>query len=221
LREQASQVQDELAQLAANEVTAPGRARDEAHKHVAQAIEKMRQSEDKLTEARYEPAARDKAGLSEPASSARRELTEAGRAIRQGLAGDNQKSPAEQAREMAEQLAEDAETLDESLSPADRQRMLERLEAAKRLLQNSPDPQWSTVSSGGSAGGTLVYTQGGAQTAAETARMLAKQFWSMAIEAKQRELRPFAEQPSDVEFFQAENDFFEKAAQFREPHTEK
>ena len=221
LREQASQVQDELAQLAANEVTAPGRARDEAQKHVAQAIEKMRQSEDKLTEARYEPAARDKAGLSEPASSARRELTEAGRAIRQGLAGDNQKSSAEQAREMAEQLAEDAETLDESLSPADRRQMLERLEAARRLLQNSPDPQWSTVSSGGSASGTLVYTQGGAQTAAETARMLARQFWSMAIEAKQRELRPFAEQPSDAEFFQAENDFFEKAAQFREPQTEK
>jgi len=220
LREQASQVQDDLAQLPATEVTAPGRARDEAQKHVAQAVEKMKEFEDKVARARYE-SAQDKAGLTEPADSASRELVEAGRVIRRGLAGDQQKSPADQARELAEQLAEDAEAMDESLSPADRQRMLERLEAAKRLLQNSPDPQWSTVSSGGSASGTLVYTQGGAQTPAETARMLARQFWSMAIEAKQKELRPFTEQPSDAEFFQAENEFFEKAARFRESPTEK
>ena len=220
LREQASQVQNELAQLPTTEVTTPGRARDEAQKHVAQAVEKMKELEDKVARARYE-SAQDKAGLTEPADSASRELMEAGRVIRRGLAGDKQKSAAEQAREMAEQLAEDAEALDESLSPADRQRMLERLEAAKRLLQSSPDPQWSTVSGGGAASGMLVYTQGGAQTPAETARMLARQFWSMAIEAKQKELRPFTEQPSDVEFFQAENEFFEKAAQFREPPTEK
>jgi hypothetical protein len=122
---------------------------------------------------------------------------------------------------MAEQLAEDADALDESLSPTDRQRMLERLEAAKRLLQSNPDPQWATMSSGGSASGTLVYTQGGAQTPAETARMLAKQFWSIAIEARKKELKPFAEPPSDVEFFQAEKEFFEKAAQFKPARAEK
>jgi len=221
LREQASQVQAELGQVPTTEVTAPGRARDEAQKHVAQAVEKMKEFEGKLTEARYESAATDKAGLSEPADSASRELAEAGRAIRQGLAGDKQKSPAEQAREMAEQLAEDAEALDESLSPADRQRMLERLEAAKRLLQNSPDPQWATVSGGSTPGGTLVYTQGGTMTPAETARMLAKQFWSIAIEARQKELQPFVEQPSDVEFFQAEKEFFEKAAHFKPPRVDK
>ena len=221
LREQTSQVQAELAQLAATEVTAPGQARDEAQKHVAQAVQKMKEFEDKLAEARYKSAMQDKAGLSKPADSASQELAEAGRAIKRGLAGDKQKSPAEQAREMAEQLAEAADALDESLSLADRQRMLERLEAAKRLLQNGADPQWSTISNGGSASGALVYTQGGATTPAETARMLARQFWSIAIEARQKELKPFAEQSSDAQFFQAENKFFEKAAQFREPQSKK
>ena len=59
------------------------------------------------------------------------------------------------------------------------------------------------------------------RTLAEAARMLAKQFWSIAIEARQKELQPFAEQPSDVEFFQAEKEFFEKAARFKQPRTEK
>lgn len=217
LREQASQVRDELERLPATEVTAPGRARDEAQKHIAQAVEEMKQSEDRLTGARYESAAQDTAGLSEPADLARRELTEAARAIRKGLSGDKPKSPSDQAQEMAEQLAEDAEALDESLSAADRQRMLERLEAAKRLLQSNPDPQWATISRGGSPTGGLVYTQGGASSPAETARMLARQFWSIAIEARKKELKPFVEPPSDAEFFKAEKEFFERAARFTSP----
>jgi hypothetical protein len=222
LREQASQVQAELQQLPAMQVSAPGRAKDEAKKHMAQAVDEMKEFEDKLTQARYESsAAQDKPGLSAPADSAGRELTEAGRAIRHGLAGDKTKTATEQAQEMAEQLAEDAEALDESLSAADRQRMLERLEAVKRLLQSNPDPQWSSVSSGGSASGTLVYTKGGPTTPAETARMLARQLWSKAIEARQKEVKPFMEQPSDVEFFQAEKEFFEKAAQFNQSQVEK
>ncbi len=222
IREQASQVQAELQQVRTTEVTAQGRARDEAQKRVGQAVEEMKEFEEKLADARYEAApSQDKAGLSESAESARRQLAEAGRAIRQGLSGDKPKTAAEQAREMAEQLAADADALDESLSPADRQRMLERLEAAKRLLQDNPDVQWGTVSGRGTSTGGLVYTQGGATTPAETARMLAKQFWSIAIEARQKELQPFVEQPSDVEFFQAEKEFFERAAQFKPSGTEK
>ncbi len=222
IREQASQVQAELQQLPLTEVTAQGRARDEAQKRVGQAVEKMKELEERLSDARYEAApSQDTADLSEPAESARRQLAEAGRAIRQGLSGDKPKTAAEQAREMAEQLAADADALDESLSSADRQRMLERLEAAKRLLQNNPDPQWGEVSGRGTPTGGLVYTQGGPTTPAETARMLAQQFWSIAIEARQKQLQPLVEQPSDVEFFQAEKEFFEKAAQFKQPSTEK
>jgi hypothetical protein len=223
IREQASQVQADLQQLPATEVTAEGRARDEAQKHMAQAVENMKESENRLTDARYKSTVptKDKTGLSASADSAGRELAEAGQAIKRGLAGDKPKTAAEKAREMAEQLAADADALDESLSPADRQRMLERLEAAKRLLQSSPDPQWSTVPGGGASSGGLVYTQGGSTTPAEAARMLARQFWSIAIEARQKELQPFVEPPSDAEFFQAEKEFFEKAAQFKPPHTDK
>jgi hypothetical protein len=222
IREQASQVQAELQQLPTMEVTAQGQARDEARKRVAQAVEEMKEFEEKLADARYEAApSQDKAGLSDSVESAHRELAEASRAIRQGLSGDKSRTAAEQAREMAEQLAADADALDESLSPADRQRMLERLEAAKRLLQTNPDAQWANISGGGAASGTLVYTQGAAVTPAETARMLARQFWSIAIQARQKELQPFVDQPSDVEFFQAEKEFFEKAARFNQSPVKK
>lgn len=223
LRQEASEVRDELQQLPASEASAQGQARDEAQQSLGQAVEKMKEFEDKLAEARYEPMTESpqKAGLSESAEAAGRKLAEAGRAIKQGLSAGRPQTAADKAQEMAEQLAEDAEALDESLSPEDRHRMLERLEAAKRLLESGIDPQWATVSSGGTPGGGLVYTQSGPMTPAEIARMLARQFWSIAIEARQKELRPFTEEPSDVEFFQAEKEFFERAAQFRPQGAEK
>ncbi|MBN1509859.1 MAG: hypothetical protein JW955_23635 [Sedimentisphaerales bacterium] len=220
-REQALQVYAELQRLPAMEMTTQGRARTEAQKHVAQAIEQMEESQDQLTDARYQSgSAQSEAGLSGLAEAAGRELSEAAQAIREGLSG-KQPNAAEQARELAEQLAQDADALDESLSPTDRQRMLERLEAAKRLLQSRADPQWSTVSDSAGSGGGLVYTRGAPTTPAETARMLAREFWSMAIEARQKELQPFAEPPSDAEFFQAEKEFFEKAARFQPPGSER
>jgi hypothetical protein len=223
LRQEASDVRNELQQLPASEASAQGQARDEAQQSLGQAVEKMKEFEDKLAEARYEPMMQppEKAGLSESAEAAGRKLTEAGRAIKQGLSAGKPQTAADKVQETAEQLAEDADALDKSLSPEDRRQMLERLEAAKRLLESGIDPQWATVSGGGTPGGSLVYTQGGATTPAETARMLAQRFWSIAIEARQKELRPFAEEPSDVEFFQAEKEFFERAARFRPQGAEK
>ena len=223
LRQEAGEVRDELGQLPASEASAQGQARDEAQQSLGQAVEKMKEFEDKLAEARYEPMTESpqKAGLSQSADAASRKLAEAGRAIKKGLSAGKPQTAADKAQETAEQLAEDAEALDESLSPEDRRQMMERLEAAKRLLESGIDPQWATISGGGTSGGTLVYTQGGVTTPAETARMLAQKFWSIAIEARQKELRPFAEEPSDVEFFQAEKEFFERAAQFRPQGAEK
>jgi hypothetical protein len=223
LRAQASQAQAELEQLYTAEASAQGRARDEARQHLEQAVKDMEQSEAKLSDARYESAApgREQADPSAPADSASRQLAEAGRAIKQGLSAGKPKTAAEQAQEMAEQLAEDAEVLDESLSPEDRQRMLDRLEAAKRLLQSRADPQWANVTDSGAASGGLVYTKEGPMSTAETARMLARQFWSMAIETRTRQVQPVVQEPSDVRFFQAEKEFFEKAARFNGPNGEK
>jgi len=223
LREQASQVQAELGQLPAGELSQHGQARDKAQEHLEQAVEKMEALEKKLADARYQSAApsREGDGTSELAGSAGRRLTEAGRAIRQGLSAGKPQTPGDKAQDLAEQLAEDADALDESLSPAERQRMLERLDAARRLLESMAGPQWTNVSGGSTAAGMHVYTRGGRTTPAETARMLAQQLWSVAVEARQKELQPVTEEPSDLEFFEAESEFFESAAGYRPGGTER
>jgi len=92
--------------------------------------------------------------------------------------------------------------------------MQERLEAAQRLLESMAGARWATMSSGGGPGNSHVYTNDPHSSAADTARLLARQFWSMALEAKKRQSRPVEQEASDVEFFEAENDFFEAAARF-------
>ncbi|MBM4025359.1 MAG: hypothetical protein FJ280_08120 [Planctomycetes bacterium] len=210
LQSEAAQVQADLRQVPVSASSPHGQAREQAQGHVGRAVEQMAQFQEKLTETRYDPArstqkTEEVSGL---ADSARRELLEAGKALRQGLSEGKPQTAGAKAREMAEQLAEDAEALDESLSPAERQRMLERLEAAKRLLERMAGPEWATVSGGGTPGGVLVYTKDAHTTPAETARMLARQFWSIALEAREKGRQPVADEPSDMEFFKAESDFF-------------
>ncbi|GAH58024.1 unnamed protein product, partial [marine sediment metagenome] len=73
---------------------------------------------------------------------------------------DDEQIAAKKAREMAEQLAEDADALDESVTPIEREQMLARLEAAKRLLESMAQPQWGTISkSSNRSGGGHVFTQ--------------------------------------------------------------
>jgi hypothetical protein len=217
VREQASAAQADLEQLPAQSASAAGQARDEAGQSLGQAIEDMKKLEERLADARYESAMspQDEQAAVETAEAASRRLAEAGRAIQRGLSAGKQKTPGEQAQEWAEQLAEDAEAFDESLSPVERERMLERLEAARRLLESGADPRWASITGSGTPSGTLVYTHGGSLTPAEIARMLAQQFWSMAVEARSGKIQPVAEEPSDAEFFQAEKEFFERAAQFK------
>ncbi len=219
----ASQVQADLQQLPVSESSPQGRTREQAQGHVGQAVDKMTQFEEKLTETRYDSSisTQEIENMSELADSVSRELLEAGKAIRQGLSTGKPQTTDAKARDMAEQFAEDAETLEESLSPADRQRMLERLEAAQRLLETMAGPQWATVSGGGTPGGGHVYTKDAYMAPAEAARLLARQFWSIALEAREKELQPVVDEPSDVEFFQAESEFFETAAQYTSPRTEK
>ncbi len=94
--------------------------------------------------------------------------------------------------------------------------MLARLEAAKRLLEPMPEPQWATIgqSKGTRATAGLVYTRGPELAPAEAARQLARQFWSISIEARKRRQQLSEDEPSDVEFYGQENEFFENAAKF-------
>jgi len=221
LREQASQLSKQMGEIATSDDSAPGRATGQAKEHLDRAVEAMRQFEEKLADARFQaPDRSQEESMTGSADSASRKLAEAGQAIRRGLSGEG-KDTAAQAQEMAEQLAQDAEAYDESLSAAEKQKMLDRLKAAERLLESMAGAQWTTMSSGGGPGSSHVYTNDPHSTAAETARLLARQFWSMSLEAKKRQSRPMDDDVSDVEFFEAQNDFFENAAGFRPGGTDR
>ena len=123
----------------------------------------------------------------------------------------------QKAQEIAEQLSDDADALDESVTPLEREEMLARLEAAKRLLERMPEPQWATIknkSDKGTSSAAQVFTKNPNIAPAEAARQIARQFWSIAINAKQYHRQLIEDEPSDVKFFGQENEFFENAARY-------
>jgi hypothetical protein len=222
LREQTSQLSEEMGSLPVEtqDLASLQQMRGRAKEHLDQAVDAMKQFEESLADARYESLDSSQAqGMTDLADSASRRLADAGQTIDHGLSREGQ-GAADQAQEMAEQLAKDAQAYDESLSETEKQKMLDRLAAAQRLLESMAGAQWSTVSGGGPGGGH-VYTNDSHGSAADTARLLARQFWSMALETKKRQSRSVEEESSDVEFFEAENEFFETAARFRRGRVEK
>ncbi len=221
LREQTSQMSEGLGELPLSEDSPQGRAGREAKGHLDDAVEAMEQFEQRLADARYESGDSSQAGnMADLADSAAQRLAEAGRAIRQGLANGENDSSAK-AQEMAEQLAKDAEAYDESLSQTQQRELQDRLKAAERLLESMAGTQWTSVSGGGAAGAGHVYTNDPHASPGETARLLARQFWSMALAGKERRSRPVEQEPSDVEFFEAETRFFEDAAKFGSQDVDK
>jgi hypothetical protein len=222
LREQVAQLDAELGRISAPERAEGGSAPTQAQEHLRKAIEAMKQFEAKLVDGRYgSPTASESAEMAAPADSAARRLADAGQAIQHRLSGDDEQAKARQAQELADQLAKDAEAYDESLSEAEKKQMLDRLEAAKKLLESMAGPQWGTIGRGGTPGAGHVYTSDSHTAPAEVARLLAREFWSVALEARQRQSRLLEDEPSNVEFFEAENEFFENAAKFGRPSSDK
>lgn len=214
LREEASQMSDSLGELPLSESSAQGRAGRQAKGHLDEAVEAMKEFEQRLADARYGSDDSSRAGdMADLADSAAHRLAEAGRAIRQGLAHGRNDSSAK-AQEMAEQLAKDAAAYDESLGETEKRELQDRLKAAERLLESMAGAQWTSISGGGGAGAGHVYTNDPHASAGETARLLARQFWSMALAGKERRSRPVEQEASDVEFFEAETRFFENAAKY-------
>jgi hypothetical protein len=222
LREQVTQLESELGRISAPEDSDNGGAPSQAQENLRKAIEAMKQFEAKLADGRYgSPTASESAEMAAPADAAARRLADAGQAIQRRLSGDDQQAQARKAQELADQLARDAEAYDESLSEAERKQMLDRLEAAKKLLESMAGPQWGTIGRGGTPGAGHVYTNDSHTSPAEAARMLAREFWSVTVEARQRQSRLLEDEPSNVEFFEAENEFFENAAQFGRQSSDK
>lgn len=217
LNERASRISSDLEQVPGSERFMEAAKRDEAQRRLDQAIENLREFEDKLTDIRYNsaPSSQRENEMTRLADSAIRQLGQAGEAIKDGLASGRQQDVGQQAQALAEQLAEDAETLDESVDPDQQADMLERLDAAKRLLESMAGTHWATITGGGGPGNSHVYTRGGNTSAAEAARLLSRKFWSIAVQARDRQVGPVQDEPSDMTFFELENEFFEQAAKFR------
>ena len=232
LQEKVSQLKQDLNQLPAISEAAKAQAQQKAQEHLEDALAKMDEFQAAVTATRHQPSVTGKpfrSGKTGPVGkaaeavelmeSARQKLDQAGNAIGQGLSMSEEQRLAEKAQEIAEQLAEDANALDESLTPLEKEEMLARLEAAKRLLDSMSGAQWSTVSKGSKGtAATHVFTKDPRAAPAEAARALARQFWSIAIEAKKRKSQLIEDEPSDVKFYELENRFFENAAKFsKEP----
>jgi len=224
LGEEVSQLKQDLKQLPKISEGGEGQGRDEAQKHLDEAVTKMGDFDTKLTEARYgadieKGKSTEAVGLLE---SAKRELDLARKALDAELVLNDEQSIAQKAREMAEQLAEDADALDESVTTIEREQMLARLEAAKRLLESMARPQVATISkSNGSPGSGHVFTKNPNIAPAIVARAMARQFWSIAINAKRHKAQLIEDQPSDVKFYQLETKFFENAAKFNKKPVQK
>ena len=224
LQQQVSQLKQELDALPEeSSESGKGKDRAQAQEHLSKATARMEDFQNQIAKSRYR-AQIDKQESNETVAvmdSARRELELAQEALDGELSLSDEDRLAQKAQEIAEQLAEDADALDESVSPLERENMLARLEAAKRLLETMPEPQWTTVSKGGRAGASLVLTRNPNLAPAESARQMARQFWSIAINAKKRRQQRFDDEPSDVEFYGQENKFFENAAKYNEEPVKK
>jgi hypothetical protein len=217
LQQQVSQLKQELEALPEESSDGgKGKGRTQVKEHLSKAAARMEDFQNQMAEARYR-AQMDKQksnGAVALMDSAKRELDLAKEALDDELTLSDEDKLEQKAQEMAEQLAEDADALDESVSPQEREDMLARLEAARRMLETMPEPQWTTVSRGGQTGAGLVLTRNPNLAPAESARQMARQFWSIAINAKKRSSQRIDDEPSDVEFYGQENQFFENVAEY-------
>jgi hypothetical protein len=223
LQEKVSQLKHELQQLP--ESSDSGNSRAQAQEHLGEASSKMNEFQAEMAEARFQ-AEMDMQRANKAVAlmdSAKSELDNANEALGRELTLSDDEKLAQKAQDMAEQLTEDADALAESVTDVERREMLARLEAAKRLLEIMPEPQWSTVDKGGSppSGASHVLTRNPNIASAEMARQMARRFWSIAINAKKHRQQLLESEPSDVEFYGQENEFFENAARYNQQPVEK
>ncbi len=225
LQEQVLKLKQELQDLPESSDGGTSKGRAQAQEHLSEAGARMEDFQNEMAEARYraqmnEQRSNDAVALMD---SAKRELDMAKEALDGELTMSNEQKLAQKAQEMAEQLIEDADALAKSVTSAEREQMLARLEAAKRLLEMMPEPQWATVDKAGStqSGAGLVLTKNPNLASAEAARQMARQFWSIAIDAKKRGFQWIDDESSDAEFYGQENEFFENAARYDQEPVKK
>ncbi|MEJ2701693.1 MAG: hypothetical protein P8Z79_04560, partial [Sedimentisphaerales bacterium] len=225
LQEQVSQLKRDLQQLPQTSQSGSNEGRTQAQKHLDEALAKMDSFQVKLTESRYQADmdARQSSEAIETVEAAKHQMDLAQKAIERELTWSDDQRMANEAQEMAEQLAADADAFDESVTEAERDDMLARLEAAKRLLELMPEPQWARIGPGRRTRSSpaAVLTKNPNLAPAEAARQMARQFWSIALNAKKRQQQLIEDDSSDVRFYGQENEFFEDAAKFEAEPVQK
>ena len=223
IQDQVSQLKQELQQLPENSDN--GNSRSQGQEHLSEAATRMNEFQAEMTEARFQAELDQQRSNMAVAlmDSAKSELDMANKSLGRELTLSDDEKLAQKAQDMAEQLSEDADALAESVTDVERKEMLDRLEAAKRLLEMMPEPQWSTVNKGGSplSGASRVLTKNPNIASAQMARQMARRFWSIAINAKKRRQQLIENEPSDAEFYGQENEFFENAARYDQEPVEK
>jgi len=218
LQEKVSQLKQDLEKMPQGENAATAKASEQAQQHLEKAIEKMEQFQKKADEVRYDtqPDISKATEAVELMDSAQRDLASAENALEAGTMSGDKQQTAKKAQEMAEQLSQDAEALDESLTAVEREEMLARLKAAEKLLESMSGARWTTMRKGrGQTGSGKVLTKDGS-SAADSAREISRRFWSIALDAQKHVEKPIEDKPSDVRFYELENEFFENAAKYNQ-----
>ncbi|MBN1974115.1 MAG: hypothetical protein JW787_10785 [Sedimentisphaerales bacterium] len=224
LQRNVSQLQQKLDTISQNSETNISKVSNETQEHLSEALEHMEQINKKMDEMRYLPEKFNEQTNEtvEMMDLASQKLESADNAIEKGLQGSQESQLAQKLMENAERLTKDAESLDEGLTELEREQMLALLEAAIRLLESNASAHWSTAGQGGDNRnpGSHVLTKGGAGKA-DTPREISRQFWSLAFELEKRKEQPIEDEPSDLRFFEIENNFFENAAKYNTGVSEK
>jgi hypothetical protein len=212
LQNKAEQLKQELNALPQTLVS------DKAEKHLDEAIESMEQFQEQMNEAHYEPQSYNKKANKavELMDSAQEKLELAEDVIAQSISGNENNQLAQQAQDAAEQAAQLASSLDESLTEVERKQMLARLESAKRSLERMTKPHLSKVTGGGSLESSGHVLTSDTSKPSDTAREISRQFWSLSLELKKQKEQPIEDEPSDVRYYENENEFYENAAKYNQ-----
>ncbi|MBN2181506.1 MAG: hypothetical protein JW715_06305 [Sedimentisphaerales bacterium] len=222
LQEKVSQLKQDLEKIPQSTDSTAAKATNQAQEHLDKAIEKMERFQNKMNDMRYDSQSDSRKATEavELMDSAERDLDSAENSLEPATMLSDEQQLAKKAQEMAEQLSEDAQALEESLTAVEREEMLARLKAAEKLLESMSRSHWATIQKGGGqTGGGSVLTKDTSK-AADTAREISRQFWSIALDAQKRLEQPIEEKSSDVRFYELENEFFENAAKYNQkPET--
>jgi hypothetical protein len=240
LQEQVDAIQAALRDLpqpdakATAEDKARADARKEADAKIDEAKRSMANAGKNLNELNVNQD--DKGGLSQQTSDAlsdaAQRLTEAKDILAESV---QKKDEIDESIKLAEELTKLADQYEKSRDPATKARLAEAIERAQQRLQQMPQQsqqqgqqQGQSPPSGGYGPAspalgypTVPQVTNSSNEETQIARFLAMKFWTIALEAQKKASRVSDDEASNAELYKLENDFYEKAARYRQGQAAK